>query len=178
MIYDHIRVVMCKKPLQKTPNIGKLRVFENGENWPICMGYCPCKMVSLGPKLKMPKRCEKWLYDHIRVVICKNRSKKHLILEKLGHFENGQNWPIWMGYSPCKMVNLGPKLKMPERYEKWLYDHIRVVIWKNRSKKHLILEELEHFENGQNWPICMGSPCKMVSLGPKLKMPERYEKWL
>ena len=29
------------------------------------------RMVSLGQKLKMPKRCEKRLYDHIRVVVCK-----------------------------------------------------------------------------------------------------------
>ena len=35
-----------------------------------------CKMVSLGQKLKMPKRCEKWLYDHIRVVMCKKPLQK------------------------------------------------------------------------------------------------------
>ena len=27
ILYDHIRVVVCKKPLLKTPNIQKMRVF-------------------------------------------------------------------------------------------------------------------------------------------------------
>ena len=56
------------------------------------MGYSPCKMVSLGQNLKMRKRCEKYFYDHIGVVVCKNRVKKHLIVKKREAFENGQNW--------------------------------------------------------------------------------------
>ena len=32
---------------------------------------------------KRPKRCEKQIYDHLRVVVCKNNPfKKHIILEK------------------------------------------------------------------------------------------------
>ena len=35
-----------------------------------------CKMLSLGQKLKMPKTCDKRLYKHIRLVLCKKRLKK------------------------------------------------------------------------------------------------------
>ena len=40
------------------------------------MGYSPWKMVGLGRKLKMPKRCEKGFYDHIRFVKCKKTTPK------------------------------------------------------------------------------------------------------
>ena len=58
----------------------------------------------------------------------KNRSYKHLILKKLEEFKNGQNWPRRKGYSLCKMVSLGKKLKMQKRCEKRFYNHIRVVL--------------------------------------------------
>ena len=38
--------------------------------------YSLCKMVSLGQKLKMPKRCEKRYYEHIRVVVSKKPLQK------------------------------------------------------------------------------------------------------
>ena len=34
-------------------------------------------MVSLGPKLKMPKTCEKPSYKIIRVVLCKKNARKN-----------------------------------------------------------------------------------------------------
>ena len=37
------------------------------------------KWLVLGEKLKMPKRCEKRFYEHIRVVVCKKLLQKHLI---------------------------------------------------------------------------------------------------
>ena len=40
------------------------------------MGYSPWKMVSLGEKLKMPRRCEKLLKEHIKVVVCKKPLQK------------------------------------------------------------------------------------------------------
>ena len=53
-------------------------------NWPSCKGYCLCKMVTLGQKLKMPKSCKKPSYKIIRVVLC----KKPLEKTKLSHFSN------------------------------------------------------------------------------------------
>ena len=47
-------------------------------------------MVSLGKKLKMPERCEKWLYDHIRVVMCKKALEKTPDIAKMAAF---WKWP-------------------------------------------------------------------------------------
>ena len=42
---------------------------------------------------------------------------------------------------------------------------------KNGSKKQLILEKWEHFENGRKWPPSKGYRlCKIVTLAQKLKM--------
>ena len=100
------------------------------------MGYRPSKMVSLGQKLKMPKRCEKRLYDYIKVVLCKKPLHKTPNNRKRQHFENGQNWPRCMGFNPCKIVSLAQKLKMPKRCEKLLYDYITVVLCKKTTPKN------------------------------------------
>ena len=98
------------------------------------MSYSRCKMVSLGQKLKMPKRWEKLFYGHITVFVCKNPLQKTpIIFEKWQRFENGQNWPQCMGYSPCKMVSLVHKLKMPKRCEKRFLDLITVVVCKKKT---------------------------------------------
>ena len=49
-----IRVVLCKKRLQKTPYIPKMTIkFSRiAKNCSPCMGYSLCKMLSLGLKLK------------------------------------------------------------------------------------------------------------------------------
>ena len=47
------------------------------------MGYSPCKMVSLGQKLKMPQRGEKRLYYHIRVVLDKKPLQKPANIQKM-----------------------------------------------------------------------------------------------
>ena len=50
-------------------------------------------MVSLGQKLKMPKRCDKPLYDNIRVVVCKTPPLKTHDIRKMA--EIGQKaWAI------------------------------------------------------------------------------------
>ena len=120
-----LEVVVWKNRSKKHLIFEKWEHFENGQNWPRCMGYSPCKMVSLGQKLKMPKRCEKQFYDHIKVVVnAKNRSslgRKTPNIRKMTAFWKWPNWPRCMGYSPCKMVSLGQKLKMPKRCEKRLY---------------------------------------------------------
>ena len=133
--------------------------------------YCPCKMLSLVQKLKMPKGCEKRLYEYIRVVWFKKRLEKTLIFEKWERFENGQKWPQCKGYSPCKMLTLGQKLKMPKRCKKRLYQYIRVVWFKKRFQKSINIRKMRAF---WEWPKMATmkkgySPCKMVSLSQKLK---------
>ena len=50
------------------------------------MGYSPWKMVSLGQKLKMPKRWEKLFYDHITVGVCKKPHQKTPNIRKMTAF--------------------------------------------------------------------------------------------
>ena len=50
-------------------------------------------------------------------------------------------------------------------------------VQKNRSKKKLTFEKLEHFENCQKWPQCKGySTCKILSLDQKIELPKTCEK--
>ena len=73
MFYKHVRVVLWKKPLHKTPNIWEMRPFWKSPSW---KGYILWKMVSLGEKLKWPKTCEKRFCKHVAVVLCKKLLKK------------------------------------------------------------------------------------------------------
>ena len=49
---QHIAVVLCKKRLDKTANIRKMRAFWKLPKWPLSKGYKLCKIVTLGQKLK------------------------------------------------------------------------------------------------------------------------------
>ena len=102
-------------------------------------------MVSLGQKLKVPKRYEKRLYKHIRIVLCKKRLEKQLIFQKWEDFENWHKWPLGKGYSLCKMVSLGQKLKVPKTYEKRLYKHIRIVLYKKQLEKTANVRKMRLF---------------------------------
>ena len=79
----------------------------------------------------------------------KNRSYKHLILKKLEEFKNGQNWPRRKGYSLCKMVSLGKKLKMQKRCDKRIYDQYRVVGCKKPLLKTANIRKMRAF---LKWP--------------------------
>ena len=142
--HNNDRVVLCKKPLEKTPNIRGMSSFENR---PSCKGYSPCKgyslwkMVTLGQKLKMRKTCEKLFHNNIRVVLCKKPLQKTPNIREMCYFENR---PSCKGYSPCKckgsslwkMVSFGQKLKMPKTCEKPFHENIRVVLYKKPLRKN------------------------------------------
>ena len=130
-----LKLLCAKNRPKKLLILEKWEHFENGQNWPGRKGYSLCKMVSLAENFKMPKRCEKRLYKHIKVVVCKKRSKKYLIFENWAHFKNGQNWARRKGYSLCKMVSLAQKLKMAKRCEKLLYEHSKDVACKKLLQK-------------------------------------------
>ena len=72
---------------------------------------CPSKIFSLGQKIKLPKT---WiLQTHSSCSMRKTAPKKQLIFERWGHSENGQTWPQSKSYSPCKILSLGQKIKLP-----------------------------------------------------------------
>jgi len=87
--YKSIRVVLCKKPLEKTLNIGEMRPFLSRSSWngySLCMGYSLCKMVSLGRKFKMPKTWEKPFYKNITIVLCEKPLEKTINIAEMRSF--------------------------------------------------------------------------------------------
>ena len=71
----------------------------------------------------------------LELLCAKDPSRKHLIFETWEHFQNGQHWPQCMGYSPCKMVSLGQKLKTVKRCTKRLCDNIKNVVCEKPLQK-------------------------------------------
>ena len=57
--------------------------FQNGQKYPYCKGYSPCKILIFGQKLKLPKTCEKRFYKHIKVVLCKKQLEKTANIRKM-----------------------------------------------------------------------------------------------
>ena len=113
--------LLCEKNGSKKQLIlEKWEHFEDGQNWPQCKGYSPCKILTLGQKLKMQKRCEKRFYDHITVVVCKKALQKAASIRKMRAFRNWLKIATIHGYSPFKILTLAPKLKMQKRWEKRL----------------------------------------------------------
>ena len=104
-----------------------------------CKGYRLCKMVSLGQKIKLPKRCEKRFYKYIIDVLCKKRLQKTLIIREMR--PKLEKWPQCKGYSLCKMVSLGQKIKLPKTCEKRFYKYIIDVLCKKRLQKILNIEK-------------------------------------
>ena len=100
---------------------------------------------GIGSKNKNAKKVEKQFYDHLTVAVCKKRLEKKLIFEKIEHFENGQNWPQYKGYSPCKILTLKQKLKLPKTCKKRLYKHIRVVLCKKGLQKTAKIRKMRAF---------------------------------
>ena len=127
--------------------------FKNGQKWPQCKGYSPCKILSLDQKIKLPQTCEKRFYKHTRVALCEKRleknvstnlweffyakmaRKKKLIFKKVEQFENGKKWP--------------QKIKFPKTCEKRFYKHIRVVLCKKRLEKTANIWKMRGF---WKWP--------------------------
>ena len=103
----------------------------------------------------------------LKLFYAKSGSKKRLIFEKWEDFENWQKRPPCKGYSLCKIISLGQKIKLLTTCKKELYNHAKVLL----CKKQLIFEKWEDFENWQKWPLCKGySLCKIISSTQKIIM--------
>ena len=85
-------------------------------------------------KIKILKNMSKSILQIIwSCSVKKNRSKKHQILEKRDHFENR---PSCKGYSPCKILPLGQKLKFQKTCQNPFYKSFRVVLCKKQLQKN------------------------------------------
>ena len=60
-------------------------------------------------------------------------------------FENSKKWPPTKGYSLCKIVTLGQKLKMQKNMLKTFLQHIAVVLCKKRLQKTANIRKMRAF---------------------------------
>ena len=104
-------------------------------------------MASLGQTLKLPKTYGKRLYKRTRVVLYKRRLEKTANTRKIGRFGKLEKWPLWKGYSLCKIASLGQSLKLPKTCGKPLYKYIRVVLCKKRSSKKANIRKIRPIGN-------------------------------
>ena len=146
-LYQHIRLVLCKKRLQKAANIWEMRPFWKMAKMATMQRLLPLQSGQFRSKIKIAKKMGKEAVEaHYSCFMQKKKgSKKQLIFEKWHHFENWQKWPQCKSYSLCKMVGLGQKLKMPETCDKRLYKHIRLVLCKKRLQKAANIGEMRPF---------------------------------
>ena len=76
LFYKSLRVVLCKKPLQKTLNIRELGAFLKSAIMH-AKNIAHAKSSLWLKKLKFQKKCQNPFYKSFRIVLCKNRPKKH-----------------------------------------------------------------------------------------------------
>ena len=145
---QNIAFALCKKRLQKAVNIRKMRAF-----WKLPKMATKQRLKTLQNRhfgSKMKNACYKRFYNTLQLIYAKKGSKKQLIFERWEDFENSQKWPPSKGYRLCKVVSLGQKLKMPKKtYYKYFYNTLHLFYVRNGSKKRLISEKWDHFENSQ-----------------------------
>ena len=73
-IYNHIKVVVCKKPLEKTTNIPDMRPFWKSA---ILQRLQPLQNCRFGSKIKIPKKYAKIdSTTTLRIVLCKKPFEK------------------------------------------------------------------------------------------------------
>ena len=109
-----------------------------------CKGYSPCKILTLAQKLKFQKTCQNPFYKSftscsVQKTAPKNTkySRNESIL-KIGHH-------ACKGYSPCKILTLGQKLKFQKTCQNPFYKSFRVVLCKKPLQKTLNIREMRAF---------------------------------
>ena len=75
-----------QKTAPKNTKYAKNETILKMKKWPLRKDYSLCKMVSLGQKIKLPKTCQKRLYERIRGVLCKKRLQKTLNMREMRQF--------------------------------------------------------------------------------------------
>ena len=107
----------------------------------------------------------------------KYRLKKHQIFKKCDEFENR---PSCKGYSLCKMISLGQKLKMPKSCTEQFYNKscsVQKTASKNtKYSRNATSLKIGHYAKAIAHAKAIYSLCKMISLGHKLKTPKTCAK--
>ena len=75
-------------------------------------------MVSLAQKLKMPKTCDKRLYKHIRLVLCKKRLQKAANIWEMRPFWKLAKMATMQKLEPLQSGQFGSKIKIAQSMRK------------------------------------------------------------
>ena len=102
-------------------------------------------MVSLGQKLKMPKRCEKRLYEHIRTVVCKKALQKTPNTQKMRAFYKWPKLATTQGLYPLQNGQFRSKIKNAKKIPNTIVEHIRVNVCKKALQKRSTIRKLRAF---------------------------------
>ena len=104
--YKHVRVVLCKKPLQKNNIYSRNETILKIGHLAKAIDFAKCSVWVKNSKDQ--KRAKTDSTSTLELFCAKNRWKKHQIFDKWDHFENR---PSCKGYRLCKMISFGQKLK-------------------------------------------------------------------
>ena len=84
-LFKSFAVVLCKDALQKnTKYSGNESILKIGHH--ACIGYSPCKILTLAVKLKFQKTCQNPFYKSFTVVVCKKPLQKTLNIGEMRAF--------------------------------------------------------------------------------------------
>ena len=131
------------KRIKYSKNETILNIDKNGlHRWAIAF----CKSISLGQKIKLHKIHQKRLYNHITVYSMKKTAWKKIKYSKSATIfnidKNGLNpWVIAFAKSSV----LGQKIKLHKTHQKWLYNHITVILCKKPLKKRSNIRKVRPF---------------------------------
>ena len=138
--YKSFRVVLGKKPLQKTQNIREMRPFWKS---PIMQRLQPLQNRHFGSKNRIPKNKSKTILQIIsscstQKTASKNTkySRNETILKITHHAKV---------YSLCKILTLGQKLKFQKTCQNPFYKSFRVVLGKKPLQKTQNIREMRPF---------------------------------
>ena len=131
----HYSCIMQKKGSKKQLIFEKWDHFENWQKWPQCEGYSLGKMVSLAQKLKMPKTCDKRLYKHIRLVLCKKRLQKAANIWEMRPFWKLAKTATMQRLWPLQSIQFGSKIKIAKNMRKTAVEaHYSCIMQKSAPK--------------------------------------------
>ena len=105
-------------------------------------GYSPCKILTLGQKLKFQKTCQNHSTIHFQLFCAKKPLKKTLNIREMRPFWKSA---IMQGYSPCKILTLGQKLKFQKTCQNLFYKSFPGFVCRKPLQKTLNIREMRAF---------------------------------
>ena len=138
---NHLKLFCGKNRLKKHSIFKKWDNFENRRS---CKGYSPCKIITLGQKLKFKTTCQNPFFKAFRVVLCKKSLQKNTQYSRNETILKIRYHAKAM-YSPCKIFTLGQKLKFKKTCQNPFYKSFRVVLCKKPLQKPLNIREMRQF---------------------------------